>query len=160
MRRRLGVKILMQGDKPAKELLQEFATEEQSCLFGTRTFFQGIDVPGPSLSMVVINRIPFPGPNEHLIKAWSEQSDVTTGNFGWRNVELPIGVLRVTQAAGRLIRNSEDSGVVAVLDPRLTRADYARNFLCSLPESPITENLADVENFFNEKNYERTTTVS
>jgi len=147
MRKRLKVPILMQGEKSPKNLLSEFSSEEKSCLFGTRTFFQGVDVPGPALSMVILNRIPFPGPNEFLVKAWSQKADVETGNFGWREVELPVGVTRVVQAAGRLIRKKDDLGVVAILDPRLTRADYAEQFSSALPNMPVTDNIDDVEVF-------------
>ena len=151
MRKRLDLPILMQGEKSPKELLNFFAENEKSCLFGTRTFFQGVDVPGPSLSLVILNRIPFPGPNEFLIKAWSQEADVRTGNFGWRDIELPVGVLRVVQIAGRLIRKKDDSGVVAILDPRMTRSDYAREFIAGLPKIPITTDIDDVEIFFAEK---------
>jgi len=148
MRTRFDLPIFMQGDRSAKELLREFAADETSCLFGTRTFFQGVDIPGPALSLVILNKIPFPGPTEFLIKAWSEQSSLSTHGFGWRNIELPIGVLRVVQAAGRLIRKKDDLGVVAVLDPRMTRSDYGHKFLDSLPDMPITKNIDDVEVFF------------
>ena len=150
MRKRLDVPILMQGERPPKELLRDFAADEKSCLFGTRTFFQGVDVPGPALSLVILNKIPFPGPTEFLIKAWSQQYSAKTNGFGWINIELPIGILRVVQAAGRLIRKKDDSGVVAVLDPRMTRSDYGQKFLSSLPSMPVTENIDDVEVFFAE----------
>ena len=150
IRDRLDLPVLMQGEKSPKELLREFAADEKSSLFGTRTFFQGVDIPGPTLSLVILNRIPFPGPKEFLIKAWSQQSSVKTNGFGWRNVELPIGVLRVVQAFGRLIRKKSDSGVFAVLDPRMTRSDYKQKFLDSLPIMPLTENIDDVEVFFTE----------
>ncbi|MCH2416205.1 MAG: hypothetical protein MK195_05500, partial [Acidimicrobiales bacterium] len=91
---------------------------------------------------------PFPGPAEFLVIAWSQQSSMNTNGFGWRDVELPIGVLRVVQATGRLIRKKYDSGVVAVLDPRMTRSDYGQKFLSSLPSMPVTENIDDVEVFF------------
>ena len=148
IRTRFDLPIFMQGDRSAKELLREFAADETSCLFGTRTFFQGVDIPGPALSLVIVNRIPFPGPTEFLIKAWSEQSSLITHSFGWRNIELPIGVLRVVQATGRLIRKKDDSGVVAVLDPRMTRSDYGHKFLDALPGMPVTKNIDDVEVFF------------
>ena len=148
MRTRFDLPIFMQGDRSAKELLREFAADETSCLFGTRTFFQGVDIPGPALSLVIVNRIPFPGPTEFLVKAWSEQSSLITHSFGWRNIELPIGVLRVVQAVGRLIRKKDDSGVVAVLDPRMTRSDYGHKFLDALPDMPVTKNIDDVEVFF------------
>ena len=150
MRNRLDLPIFMQGEKSPKELLREFAANEKSSLFGTRTFFQGVDIPGPTLSLVILNRIPFPGPAEFLVKAWSQQSSMNTNGFGWRDVELPIGVLRVVQATGRLIRKKYDSGVVAVLDPRMTRSDYGQKFLSSLPGMPVTENIDDVEVFFAE----------
>jgi len=150
MRNRLDLPIFMQGEKSSKELLKEFAANEKSSLFGTRTFFQGVDIPGPTLSLVILNRIPFPGPAEFLVKAWSQQSSMNTNGFGWRDVELPIGVLRVVQATGRLIRKKYDSGVVAVLDPRMTRSDYGQKFLSSLPSMPVTENIDDVEVFFAE----------
>ena len=150
MRNRLDLPIFMQGEKSPKELLREFTDEEKSSLFGTRTFFQGVDIPGPTLSLVILNRIPFPGPAEFLIKAWSQQSSAKANGFGWRNVELPIGVLRVVQAAGLLIRKKYDSGVFAVLDPRMTRSDYSQKFISSLPDMPVTENIDDVEVFFAE----------
>ena len=154
MRNRLDLPILMQGEKSPKELLREFAANEKSSLFGTRTFFQGVDVPGPTLSLVILNRIPFPGPKEFLIKAWSQRASVKTNGFGWRDVELPIGVLRVVQVFGRLIRKKGDLGVFAVLDPRLLRSDYKQKFLDSLPSMPVSENMDDVEVFFTESQFD------
>ncbi len=121
--------VLEQGDLPAGALLESFAGDEQACLFATRSFWQGIDVPGPSLGLVVIDRIPFPRPDEHLVRAWRDRA----GPDGWGAVDLPLGALRLAQGAGRLIRSQQDQGVVAVLDPRLSGARYSAHLLAALP---------------------------
>ena len=140
---RLDFPVLVQGERPPKMLLEEFAAEEESCLLATRRFWQGIDIPGPSLTLLVINRLPFPSPNEYLVKTWSDLADPG----GWWTVELPIGATRLAQAAGRLVRKMEDQGVVAVLDPRLAGGSYRRELLDALPPMAKTTDREEVERF-------------
>ncbi len=141
-----GMRILKQGERPPKDLLREFRENEQISLFGTRMFFQGIDIPGRSLSLVVINRLPFPSPIEHLIEAWAQKQEAKDLQ-GFRKVLLPICKVRLHQAAGRLIRRKDDTGVVAVLDPRLADADYGRHLLEGFSQMTKTRNLDVVREF-------------
>ncbi len=140
---RLELPLLVQGDRPPKALLEEFTLKEESCLLATRRFWQGIDVPGPSLTLLVVNRLPFPSPNEYLLKKWSELADP----MGWWKVELPIGVTRLAQAAGRLVRKATDQGVVAVLDPRLAKGSYKKELLDGLPPMKRTATREEAERF-------------
>jgi len=135
--------ILEQGDLPARTLLEEFAADESSCLFATRSFWQGIDVPGPSLGLVVIDRIPFPRPDEHLTRAWRDRA----GLDGWGAVDLPLGALRLAQGVGRLIRSRTDHGVAAVLDPRLSAARYSGALLAALPPMRRTSDPEEAVSF-------------
>jgi ATP-dependent DNA helicase DinG len=136
-------RILEQGDLPARTLLEEFAADESSCLFATRSFWQGIDVPGPSLGLVVIDRIPFPRPDEHLTRAWRDRA----GLDGWGAVDLPLGALRLAQGVGRLIRSRTDHGVAAVLDPRLSVARYSGALLTALPPMRRTSDPEEAATF-------------
>ena len=143
LRDRLDLPLLVQGERPPKMLLEEFTAIEESCLLATRKFWQGIDVPGPSLTLVAVNRLPFPSPNEYLVKTWSDLADPA----GWWKVELPIGVTRLAQAAGRLVRKATDQGVVAVLDPRLAGSSYRSKFLDALPPMARTTDREEAERF-------------
>ncbi len=109
---RLPYRVLTQADLPKPELLAAFARDETSCLFATVGLFQGIDVPGPALSLVAIDRIPFPRPDEPLLQARRERA----GPDAFRLIDLPRATTLLAQAAGRLIRTATDRGVVAVLD--------------------------------------------
>jgi ATP-dependent DNA helicase DinG len=135
--------ILEQGDLPPRALLEAFAADEEACLFATRSFWQGIDVPGPSLALVVIDRIPFPRPDEPLTKAWRDRA----GLDGWGAVDLPIGALRLAQGVGRLIRSQTDQGVVAVFDSRLFGARYSQSLLDALPPMRRTADRDEAESF-------------
>lgn len=127
--KQIDLPLLCQGDMPEKRLLEEFAATNEASLLGTRRFWQGVDVPGQSLTLVIIDRLPFPSPNEHLIKARS----LAANPMGWWTIELPIGATRLAQGAGRLVRREDDYGVVAVLDPRLATHTYSHALLASLP---------------------------
>lgn len=114
--------VLVQGrGGSVSTLLRRFAEEEAACLLGTRTFFQGIDVPGRSLSLVVLDRVPFPSPGDAMVKARSE----VAGPTAFRTVLLPEATVLLEQAMGRLVRARGDAGVVAVLDTRLVRSPWA-----------------------------------
>jgi len=135
--------IHVQGDLPKPALLQAFSTEEAACLFATMGFWQGVDVPGPTLSLVVIDRLPFPRPDDPLMSARREAA----GANGFRAVDLPRAATRLAQGAGRLIRNESDRGVVAVLDPRLATASYSGYLVKALPPMRRTREQAEAVAF-------------
>ena len=115
--------------RPKTALVAAFTEEETSCLFATMGFWQGVDVPGATLSLVVIDKIPFPRPDDPLMAARREAA----GAQGFRLVDLPRAATLLAQGAGRLIRSATDRGVVAVLDPRLATASYSSYLVKSLP---------------------------
>ena len=122
-------RILTQADLPKPALVEVFTGEESSCLFATMGFWQGVDVPGPALSMVVIDRIPFPRPDEPLQQARRDRA----GAGAFRTVDLPRAATLLAQGVGRLVRSASDTGVVAVLDPRLASATYRWELVRALP---------------------------
>jgi ATP-dependent DNA helicase DinG len=132
MRERLDVPILCQGDDATPTLVRQFAADARTCLFGTLTLWQGVDVPGPSCQLVVVDRIPFPRPDDPLASARARAVAQAGGN-GFMAVSAVHAALRLAQGVGRLIRSSQDKGVVAVLDPRLATARYGGYLRTSLP---------------------------
>lgn len=132
LRERLDVPILCQGDDAMPNLVRQFSGDEATCLFGTLTLWQGVDVPGPSCSLVIVDRLPFPRPDDPLMAARAEAVARAGGN-GFMAVSAHYAALRLAQGAGRLIRRDTDRGVVAVLDPRLATARYGGFITRSLP---------------------------
>ncbi len=115
-------------------LLERFREEIHSVLFATASFWEGVDVPGESLSLVAIARLPFPYPGDPLVEGRQEFLERESGKSGWLDFYLPCAVMRFRQGLGRLIRRRDDRGVMLVLDPRLCGRSYARPFLESLPD--------------------------
>ncbi|MBE1876418.1 ATP-dependent DNA helicase [Myceligenerans pegani] len=132
MRERLDLPILAQGDDQLPTLVREFADDPATCLFGTLSLWQGVDVPGPSCQLVLIDRIPFPRPDDPVKAARARAIEQAGGN-GFMAVSAAHAALLLAQGAGRLIRGTEDRGVVAVLDPRLATARYASFLVRSMP---------------------------
>ena len=132
LRDKLGVPLLCQGDDQTAQLVSQFAADEPTCLFGTLSLWQGVDVPGPSLRLVVIDRIPFPRPDDPLASA-RQRAVAAHGGNGFMSVAATQAALLLAQGSGRLLRTMTDRGVVAVLDPRLTTARYAGFLRSSLP---------------------------
>ncbi len=132
MRERLDVPVLLQGDDQLPTLVAQFAADEPTCLFGTLSLWQGVDVPGPSCSLVVIDRIPFPRPDDPVRSARSDAVARAGGN-GFMAVSATHAALLLAQGAGRLVRSGSDRGVVAVLDPRLATARYGEYLQRSMP---------------------------
>jgi ATP-dependent DNA helicase DinG len=132
MRERLGVPVLCQGDDATPTLVREFAGHAETCLFGTLSLWQGVDVPGSACQLVVIDRIPFPRPDDPLASA-RQRAVAQAGGNGFMSVAATHAALRLAQGVGRLIRTGEDRGVVAVLDPRLATARYGQFLRASLP---------------------------
>jgi ATP-dependent DNA helicase DinG len=135
----LPFRVLAQGDLPKARLLDAFASEHGACLFATMSFWQGVDVPGPTLSLVALDRLPFPRPDDPLLQARRDRA----GAGAFRLVDLPRAATLLAQGAGRLIRSSTDTGVVAVLDPRLAGAGYRRTLLEALPPMRRTKDGAE-----------------
>jgi ATP-dependent DNA helicase DinG len=132
LRESLGFPLLCQGDDSTAQLVKEFAADEPTCLFGTLSLWQGVDVPGPSLRLVVIDRIPFPRPDDPLASARTRAAEARGGN-GFMDVSAAHAALLLAQGAGRLLRSMDDRGVVAVLDPRLVTKRYGEFLRASLP---------------------------
>jgi ATP-dependent DNA helicase DinG len=132
LRGRLDTPLLCQGDDATMLLVKRFAEDPETSLFGTLSLWQGVDVPGPSLSLVIIDRIPFPRPDDPLVAARQRATDSRGGN-GFLAVSATHAALLLAQGAGRLLRGMDDRGVVAILDPRLATARYGGFLRASLP---------------------------
>ncbi|WP_121180124.1 ATP-dependent DNA helicase [Nocardiopsis sp. Huas11] len=132
LRERLDHPILCQGDDSTGQLVSRFADDERACLFGTLSLWQGVDVPGPSLSLVIVDRIPFPRPDDPLASARQRAVGAHGGN-GFLAVAATHAALLLAQGTGRLLRATDDRGVIAVLDPRLATARYGGFLRASLP---------------------------
>lgn len=133
LRERLDVPILCQGEATTSALVREFAAEERTCLFGTMSLWQGVDVPGRACRLVAIDRIPFPRPDDPLMSARSQEAARAGGN-GFMQVSAAHAAVRLAQGAGRLIRTAQDRGVLAVLDSRLATARYGGYLRRSMPD--------------------------
>ncbi|MDT0305625.1 ATP-dependent DNA helicase [Streptomyces sp. DSM 44917] len=133
LRDRLDLPILLQGEETLGELIRTFAEDARTCLFGTLSLWQGVDVPGPSCQLVVMDRIPFPRPDDPLVTARQRAVEQAGGN-GFMAVAATHAALLMAQGAGRLVRSTGDRGVVAVLDPRLARARYGSFLRASMPD--------------------------
>lgn len=132
MRARLPFDILLQGEDSTGVLVDQFAKNENACLFGTLTLWQGVDVPGSACSLVIIDRIPFPRPDDPLLQARANAADAA-GRSGFMEVSATHASLLMAQGAGRLLRSVDDRGVVAVLDNRLKTKRYGAYIRRSLP---------------------------
>ena len=143
LRPRLPFDIYCQGDDAIGALIEQFAANENSCLFGTLSLWQGVDVPGPSLSLVTIDRIPFPRPDDPLSQARKEAADARGGN-GFMQVAASHAALLMAQGAGRLLRATTDRGVVAILDSRIATKRYGSFILRSIPPMWTTTDLDTV----------------
>jgi ATP-dependent DNA helicase DinG len=132
LRERISQPLLCQGDDVTAQLVKQFAEDEPTCLFGTLSLWQGVDVPGRSLQLVVIDRIPFPRPDDPLASA-RQRAVAARGGNGFMTVAAAHAALLLAQGAGRLLRTTTDRGVVAVLDPRLVTARYGDFLRASLP---------------------------
>ena len=138
--------LLVQGEQPKATLLKRFREDTSSVLLGTASFWQGIDMPGETLSCVIIDKLPFAPPNDPLVAARLEKIAEAGGNPFW-DYQVPSAVLTLRQGLGRLIRRTTDTGVLAVLDSRLFKRSYGKIFLESLPESTITHRREDIGKF-------------
>ncbi|MFA1701787.1 ATP-dependent DNA helicase [Mycobacterium intracellulare] len=143
MRERLSTPVLCQGDDSTSALVEQFSADPQTSLFGTLSLWQGVDVPGPSLSLVLIDRIPFPRPDDPLLGA-RQRAVAARGGNGFMAVAASHAALLLAQGSGRLLRRVTDRGVVAVLDSRMVTAGYGGYLRASLPPFWQTTNGAQV----------------
>lgn len=139
--------LLVQGQVGRLSLLKQFVEQSPAVLLATASFWQGVDIPGPHLSTVIVDKLPFAPPDDPLISARCSLLEQNGGN-GFAHLLVPEAILSLKQGLGRLIRGPEDKGVLAVLDSRVWRKSYGKRFLKALAPMPITDNLDDVENFF------------
>ncbi len=141
---RLPWPILVQGEGSKGALLEQFIDEPETSLFATMSFWQGVDAPGSTCSLVIIDRLPFPRPNDPVLQARRDRA----GKAAFRTIDLPRAATLLAQGAGRLIRSTEDRGVVAVLDPRLATArSYRWELVKALPPMRRTRELQEAESF-------------
>lgn len=144
MRSRLPMTILTPSEIPRQKLIEDFLADESSCIFASQSFFQGIDLPGRTLSLVVLDKLPFPRPDDPLLEA---RREAVGRDMAFQAIDLPLAATSLAQAAGRLIRTANDKGVVAVLDRRLATANYWRTLIGALPPMARTRNRDEIEQF-------------
>jgi ATP-dependent DNA helicase DinG len=143
--------LFVQGEMPNARLVDAFVKSGNGVLLGTNSFWEGVDVPGPALSCVIIDKLPFAAPDSPLQRA-RETAIRSEGGDAFRKLSLPQAQIRLKQGFGRLLRTSTDRGVVAILDSRLWTKSYGKGMLADLPSCPCTDQLNDVENFFKAPN--------
>jgi ATP-dependent DNA helicase DinG len=151
VRRALGAElpypVFVQGEAPRGEILDSFRETPGAVLFATASFWEGVDVMGEQLSLVVIDKLPFAVPGDPLVSARIDWVS-STGRSGFHDYQVPMAILALKQGLGRLIRSGSDRGVVAVLDSRLSSMAYGERFLSSLPPYRLTHDRGDVDRFF------------
>jgi ATP-dependent DNA helicase DinG len=142
-----GFTALVQGQGSNKELAQQFKDDTHSVLFALKSFFTGVDFQGDTCRLVIIDKLPFPVPTEPVFAARSEQVE-RHGGSSFRDLTIPAMTLTLVQGYGRLIRTSQDKGIVAILDSRLTSTSWGAKIVKGLPGSPRTTSFVDAEKFF------------
>jgi len=147
MEGRIPYTIHRQGDAPRSVLLEEFRRDIHSVLLATGSFWQGVDVPGESLSCLIIDKLPFDSPGEPLVAARIDAIRDQGGN-PFMEYQIPSAIISLKQGLGRLIRKNSDKGIFSVLDTRIVTSRYGRFFLDSLPEIPVSHELSDIGRFF------------
>lgn len=144
---RLPFTALLQGDESREALLERFVDAQPAVLFATMGFWQGVDLPGDVLRLVILDKIPFPPPDDPLFAARAAAVEAEGGS-SFSRLSVPAAALALRQGFGRLIRSQQDSGVVAILDPRMVRRGYGKRLVKALPPAARTQHFDDVAHFF------------
>ncbi len=140
--------VLQQGKSGSNDsILSKFREDTHSVLCGTRSFWEGVDVPGEALSIVIIDKLPFAPPDSPLLKARIKSCEEAGGN-GFRDIQLPEAIAVLRQGMGRLIRMGSDRGIMALLDSRIYSRSYGREVVHNLPPAPVSSHMGDIEAFF------------
>ncbi|HET7756846.1 MAG TPA: ATP-dependent DNA helicase [Steroidobacteraceae bacterium] len=139
-------RLFVQGEAPRERLLEEFRADGNAVLLGTASFWEGVDVKGEALRLVIIEKLPFASPDDPLVRARIEHLNATGAN-AFRDYQLPEAALALKQGAGRLIRSEEDYGAVVICDPRVLARSYGRVLLAALPPMTVTQDADDVRRF-------------
>jgi ATP-dependent DNA helicase DinG len=147
---RIGFPLLLQGTAPRSTLLDRFRTTPNAVLFATSSFWQGVDVPGAQLSCVIIDKLPFAVPSDPIVAA-RVRALMDDGRNAFAEYQVPEAVLALKQGFGRLIRSKTDRGILSILDNRIRRMQYGKIFLESLPEYTVTQDLATVARFMEDR---------
>ncbi|UKH21625.1 ATP-dependent DNA helicase [Actinobacillus pleuropneumoniae] len=150
LRKHSNLSVLLQGETSKARLLEKFIAEENSVLVATQSFWEGIDVRGDALSLVIIDKLPFTSPDEPLLRARMEDCRLQGGE-PFNDIQIPEAVITLKQGVGRLIRDVTDRGVVIICDSRLVMRNYGKTFLKSLPPSTRTRDLDKVIQFLKNK---------
>ena len=138
--------LLVQGEAPREQLLRQFRESGNAVLLGTASFWEGVDVKGDALRLVIIEKLPFASPDDALTRARIEHLKASGGN-PFREYQLPEAALALKQGVGRLIRSETDRGVIVICDPRIVDKPYGRVFRSSLPPMPVTRVAQEAESF-------------
>jgi ATP-dependent DNA helicase DinG len=138
--------LFVQGRAEKRQLVDDFVRSGDGVLLGLRSFWEGLDIPGPALSCVIIDKLPFPRPDDPVVRAHSAAINYAGGQ-AFQDYQLPIAILRLRQGMGRLLRKNSDRGVIMIADPRLCSRTYGEHFMESLPEMPLTRDFARVQQF-------------
>ncbi|HYC09332.1 MAG TPA: ATP-dependent DNA helicase [Steroidobacteraceae bacterium] len=139
-------RLFVQGEAPRERLLQEFRADGNGVLLGTASFWEGVDVKGEALRLVIIEKLPFASPEDPLVRARIEHLTASGAN-AFRDYQLPEAALALKQGAGRLIRSEDDYGVVVICDPRMLGRAYGRVFLQALPAMSVTQDAEETMRF-------------
>lgn len=138
--------VLVQGDAAKRELLKQFQSTKNCVLLGTQSFWEGVDVKGHQLRLVIIDKLPFASPADPIVKARSRALE-EVGENPFMFYQIPQAILNLKQGVGRLIRGEQDCGVVVIMDPRMRTKAYGKSFLKSLPPMTVSESEQDIINF-------------
>jgi ATP-dependent DNA helicase DinG len=147
---KLPFTLLVQGQAPKLTILKQFVQQSPAVLLATASFWQGVDIPGPDLSAVIVDKLPFAPPDDPLLQARCALLEENGGN-SFMHILVPEAILSLKQGLGRLIRGPQDYGLLAVLDSRIWRKGYGKQFLKSLEPAPVIDTLAEVEEFFKQQ---------